>query len=353
MILDIYKKTFNCLKEKPFTLWGISLLSVVLSAAAILLFSIPGVFIVILWLIQTAMCIIFLNGYTGKEIKAEQLFETFKDWNTVKRVVGGTGWKVLWIFLWGLIPIVGPIFAIIRSYEYRLTPYILIKEPDVSIKDAIKVSKQRTSGYKLKMFLADILWVVAVEIVILLLGLLSRLNFVGWIFGFANIILCIAFAAFGCLVDGLVRSAFYVEIHKNVEGSEFYSKTEEQEKKTCENCGYDMFSTDMFCPHCGSRDGKKVESSEESFSKVVADVVDDVKEAARDVYEEASEVVNDIKEEVAEHVAEKSNDALKEDETAADAAVKETKKKTSSKKKSEEKASASKNATEIKDEAQD
>ena len=104
---------------------------------------------------------IYLSGYRGENVQVVQLFSCFKDWQTAKRVILGMGWMALWIFLWALIPIVGPIFAIIRSYQYRLTPYILITEPEVSITDAIKESTKRTEGYKLKMWLAEVLCVIS------------------------------------------------------------------------------------------------------------------------------------------------------------------------------------------------
>ena len=73
------------------------------------------------------------------------------------RILGGMAWMQLWIFLWSLIPIVGIVFGIIRMYEYRFVPYILMTRDDVKPADAIKISKQETMGYKGKMFGADIL----------------------------------------------------------------------------------------------------------------------------------------------------------------------------------------------------
>ena len=67
-------------------------------------------------------------------------------------------------FLWSLIPVVGIVFGVIRAYEYRFTPYILMTRDDVKPTEAIKVSKAETMGYKGKMFGADMLatgaWIV-------------------------------------------------------------------------------------------------------------------------------------------------------------------------------------------------
>ena len=134
-IKTIYSRAFAVLRKKPFLLWGISLLAMLLSALSVpLLGVIPAASIAVSMLLQTAMTLIYLRGYRGEEIAVTQLFDTFKDWKTVKRVLCGMGWASLWIFLWSLIPVVGIVFGIIRTYEYRLTPYILMHDPDVPIK---------------------------------------------------------------------------------------------------------------------------------------------------------------------------------------------------------------------------
>ena len=147
-IKTIYSRAFAVLRKKPFLLWGISLLAMLLSALSVpLLGVIPAASIAVSMLLQTAMTLIYLRGYRGEEIAVTQLFDTFKDWKTVKRVLCGMGWASLWIFLWSLIPVAGIVFGTIRAYEYRLTPYILMHEPDVPITEAIKVSREKTRGY--------------------------------------------------------------------------------------------------------------------------------------------------------------------------------------------------------------
>ena len=120
MLMTIYKRAFSVLMKKPLKLWGISLLAIVLSSvlSALCGVAIPVLGLAVSLLISTSMTIIFLKGYRGEEVEVTQLFACFKDWNTIKRVTLGLGWMLLWIFLWSLIPIVGPIFALIRTYEY-------------------------------------------------------------------------------------------------------------------------------------------------------------------------------------------------------------------------------------------
>lgn len=213
MVIRIYKEAFAKLMEKPLKLWGISLLYILLVGLANVLFAIiPGVSLGLTILLETAMTLIFLRGFRSEKIESLQLFDCFRDWPTAKRVLCGMGWMMLWIFIWSLIPVVGPIFAIIRAYEYRLTPYILMQEPEVKPTEAIKLSKERTKGWKGKMFLADILIVVAFLLALLILGSLAQIRYIGWIFGLAAFLLYLVYVLFVTLFLGLVQSAFYEKI---------------------------------------------------------------------------------------------------------------------------------------------
>lgn len=153
MVSSIYKKTFSVLMKRPFRLWGISLLAEFLCLVAYAGFiGVPAAAFCAALLLSASMSMIFLNSYrTGLEPKTAYLFASFKK-DRILRVLGGMAWMQLWIFLWSLIPIVGIVFGIIRMYEYRFVPYILMTRDDVKPTDAIKISKQETMGYKGKMF---------------------------------------------------------------------------------------------------------------------------------------------------------------------------------------------------------
>ena len=240
MLMTIYKRVFSVLMKKPLKLWGISLLAIVLSSAITALcgVAIPVLGLAVSLLISTSMTIIFLKGYRGEEVEVTQLFACFKDWNTIKRVTLGLGWMLLWIFLWSLIPIVGPIFALIRTYEYRLTPYILVYEPEVPITEAIKISAQKTKGYKLQMWLADFVWGLVFGAAVLVLSLLALIPVLGILFALAMIVLYIAVCALAPLFVGLVQAAFYVEITSEAVGF-------------CSGCGFKLTSEVENCPNCG------------------------------------------------------------------------------------------------------
>lgn len=252
MIFTIYKRALAVLLKKPLALWGISLLEMLLTAVVSVLFGvIPGLALGINLLLDTSMTMIFLHGYRGDGVKSVQLFDCFKDGATAKRVLGGMLWMKLWIFLWSLIPIVGPIFAIIRTYEYRLTPYILVTEPEISATEAMKVSSQRTRGYKLKMWGADILLVVIVFAVELVLGLLAAIPYIGILFGLVLFVFSVCWAALSPLYTGLIQAAFYEEIKNPTYVAPVY--TVPGATSFCPHCGSPLPPSSKFCANCGSK----------------------------------------------------------------------------------------------------
>lgn len=92
------------------------------------------------------------------------IFNGFKYnyWNNVKVMF----FRSLYIFLWSLLFVIP---GIVKSYEYRLVPYLLSECPDMSKDDILILSSQMMKGHKMHTFLLD-------------------LSFVGW--GLLNIISC-------------------------------------------------------------------------------------------------------------------------------------------------------------------
>lgn len=252
MISTIFNRAFKVLMKKPVKLWAICLLSMLLNSLAVALCgaAIPILGIAVSMLFTVSMTMIFLHGYRGEEVEVVHLFECFKDWNTIKRVLLGMGWMTLWITLWGLIPFAGPVFAIIRAYEYRLTPYILVTEPEISVTDAIKVSSERTNGYKLQMFLADFLVALVVGLVDGILTALAMIPIIGIVFALATL----ALAALAPLFTGLIQAAFYEEI-KNPTIPVTTGAAAPAAAAFCPNCGSAMDAGAKFCPRCGQQIG--------------------------------------------------------------------------------------------------
>ena len=213
MVSSIYKKTFSVLMKRPFRLWGISLLAEYLCLVAYAGFiGVPAAAFCAALLLSASMSMIFLNSYrTGLEPKTTYLFASFKK-DRILRVLGGMAWMQLWIFLWSLIPIVGIVFGIIRMYEYRFVPYILMTRDDVKPTDAIKISKQETMGYKGKMFGADILLGAVYLGAFLVFTLLGKIPYLGVLFRILWVLIAIAYGLLAPLFSGIMQAAFYVEI---------------------------------------------------------------------------------------------------------------------------------------------
>ena len=253
MIKTIYQRAIAVLMKKPIRLWAIGLLGAVLVGFLTLLSGfVPIIGIILTTPAEIGLLLVYLHGYRGEEIYSNQLLEIYeKKDDTWKRVVIGMLWKDLWVFIWALIPIAGIVIAIIKSYQYRLTPYILVQEPDVKATDAIKLSKERTKGYVGAMFGADILPYLAVCVVMLVLGLLARIKFIGWLFGLVLFVVVVAVALFMRLFLGLVGAAFYEELMNPTKPAEQQSAG--GEKTVCPTCGAVVDKDTAFCPSCGTK----------------------------------------------------------------------------------------------------
>lgn len=207
---DLILKALNVLKQKPVRLWGVSLLCMLLVTLAAVFGVLPILSVPIALVLNAGMAAVFLAGYRGGEVNADALFLGFKNFF---HVAGGMGWMALWVFIWGLIPVVGPVFAVIKAYSYRFVPYILMHEPEIPVTEALRVSMRKTEGFKGRMFLADFLVSLACALVIAILYLLSTVRYVGIAF---LVILALALIFFGLVVPllmGLISAAGYEEIY--------------------------------------------------------------------------------------------------------------------------------------------
>ena len=262
MIKTIYGHVFSVLAKKPFRLWGISLLGIFLTSLGFTLSgAVPLIAIGIALLMELGINRVYLLGYRGEDIRVENLFDGFR--TGFGKKLAGSAWAELFKFLWGLIPIVGFIFAIIRSYEYAFVPYILMERPDVGPMDARKVSREETKGWKGLMFWADILMGILVFVAFLILTLLSRIPFLGVLFTIVLILFVLACIAFLPLVYGLLHAAFYEEITKGRLAAERAAQETPVYNVgpsagsavpmiTCPACGAPVKADSRFCPTCGS-----------------------------------------------------------------------------------------------------
>lgn len=206
MVALIYKDALRVLKEKPLKLWGLSLLSSLLTILILIFGILPIITIPVTLTLNAGIAVIYLNGYRGREVSSDQLFSGFKNF---VHVAGGMCWKKLWILIWALVPIVGIVFAVIKTFEYAFVPYTLIEKPEISATEALKYSTKKTNGYKLKMFIAWILPIAAVALVSFALSLLGMIPFAGVAFKVIHVIFTICYSALMPLFLGLIFAGFY------------------------------------------------------------------------------------------------------------------------------------------------
>ena len=207
-ILELYRKAFNVLKQKPIKLWGISLLYVVVTFLIASLGSlVPIISLPIVLLVGLGFTGVLLKGYHGEEVRSEQLFHPFKK-DEIVRNAAGLCWMELWAMIWGFVPVMN----IIKAYSYSFTPFILLTDKEISATEALRKSMRMTDGYKGKMFGAEILIVLGFMLAMIVLGLLGRIPYVGWIFMVALFVLYFAFLLFCPIFLGLVRTAIFDEV---------------------------------------------------------------------------------------------------------------------------------------------
>ena len=92
--------------------------------------------------------------------KFETLFSSFRKGQYIS-VVKAMFFTDLYIFLWSLLCIFP---GIIKSYQYKMVPYILAENPNLKYSQAQSISSRMTYGHKFEMFILElsfILWVIA------------------------------------------------------------------------------------------------------------------------------------------------------------------------------------------------
>lgn len=208
MFLQKYKQALDVILKKPVMLWGLSLLSVIITG----LLSIVTAPIFILGtaisvLVSCGMIKVYLDGLKGKEVNSDQLFAAFN--KNALRIIGAMAWMALWIVIWSMVPIVGPIIAIVKSYSYKFVPYIVMTKPEVSATQALRLSMEMTKGKKGQMFLADLCFFGGIFVVSFVLGLFCIIPIIGILFALATIAFSIVVSLFSPIFVGLYSAAFY------------------------------------------------------------------------------------------------------------------------------------------------
>lgn len=87
-----------------------------------------------------------------------------------KNVVFTQFLRGLYIFLWSLLLIVP---GIVKSYEYRMIPYILAENPDIDHREAFRLSRAMMDGQKWNAFIFDLSFIGWELLAVLTLGILD------------------------------------------------------------------------------------------------------------------------------------------------------------------------------------
>ena len=86
--------------------------------------------------------------YSGERSRVDALFTGVGQ--NFFRKLGGILWMVLWIMLWSFLFLIP---GIIKALSYFATPFILAEYPNVKAREALRLSKRMTKGYKGQLFL--------------------------------------------------------------------------------------------------------------------------------------------------------------------------------------------------------
>ena len=79
-------------------------------------------------------------------------------------------YRDLYTFLWSLLFIIP---GVVKAYEYRMIPYLLAENPEMSKEEAFAISKQMMSGQKWKTFVLDLSFIGWEILSVCTLGILS------------------------------------------------------------------------------------------------------------------------------------------------------------------------------------
>lgn len=87
-----------------------------------------------------------------QDVHIRDILRGFKS-NSKGNIISTLLIRDIFIILWSLLLIIP---GIVKSYAYRMTPYILAENPDMSAHDALDLSQSLTDGHKSEMFVLDL-----------------------------------------------------------------------------------------------------------------------------------------------------------------------------------------------------
>ena len=135
----LWGRSSECLRGK----WGYAILACLLQC---IIMSAASSFQILLFPITAGLMLYFLLTARGQYTNIELLFRPF---NQYGRMLWGCLRPAIFVFLWSLLLIIPGIIAGLR---YTLTIFIMLDEPQISVKEAMTKSGELMRGHKLRLF---------------------------------------------------------------------------------------------------------------------------------------------------------------------------------------------------------
>ena len=108
------------------------------------------------------------RGFFSSNTKAPAELDEMKvGFHPYGRTVGAMFLRDLFVCLWSMLFVIP---GIIKSYSYRMVPYILAEEPEMSGKEAIDRSRHMMNGNKWRAFVLDLSWILWILFGVVTLG---------------------------------------------------------------------------------------------------------------------------------------------------------------------------------------
>lgn len=184
-----YRQAFEVLKAIPGPLIGIMLVSQMITGAVATVFAIiPFLSVPVALMMTAGVSGVCLKATRGEAFGFEDVFSSFRSWETIKRVGGGmlqmflrswAGVLILIVILpytvYHIVPNIPPTYQIaltafislwffisfviltVKLHTYAFVPFILISRPDIPAGEALSMSKRMTNGLKSRLFSAAVI----------------------------------------------------------------------------------------------------------------------------------------------------------------------------------------------------
>ena len=154
-----YAVMFNLLARKNIFMFGITQFIGILVALFKIFLVICFVNLVIYIFVSSPFSVGLLKFFTNNQDGNGDIANIFWPFSRLPYYCKCTGVMLLMyikIFLWSFLLIIP---GIMKFYEYRMVPYILFDNPELSVREIFSLSKEMTYGEKMDIFLLDLSFV--------------------------------------------------------------------------------------------------------------------------------------------------------------------------------------------------